>query len=312
MKPKTLKIAYLMLCHTDPEHIHRLCTKLTADADVTVYIHVDAKTEEMPFREKLNNNPQVHFLSKRFPIYWAGWNSVLATIALMKEALESGADRYVILQGLDYPIFSNRQIKQFFTEHADTEFIKAVNCTRSKIIPNYKLCYGYWFMDKGGLFTSVMARLTKYPNTHGWKYRRGYYRYKGKKMEVYRGWAHIALTKSCVSYLLDFYRNNPKFNRYFKHVFAQDECYFHTIIYNSPFAGKTVLGKATEDTYVYTELMNLTYYEYPKYAVTVFKRREDYERLKQSGCLYFRKATSESKELLDYIDTITASAKDSV
>ena len=46
---------------------------------------------------------------------------------------------------------------------------------------------------------------------------------------------------------------------------------------------------------------NLTYFEYPVY-VTLFKEKKDWEKLKRSGFLFFRKASSESKELLDFID----------
>lgn len=296
-----------MLCHTDPEHVARLSNKLTRNTSAEVFIHVDLKMDITPFKELLDGNPQVHLIDSRVNIYWAGWNSVLATIRLMEAAVKSNADRYVILQGLDYPILSNKEIENFFVQNRETEYIKAVNCTHSKIIPNYKLCYCLWYMDKGGLFTSLMARLTKYPNTHGWKYRKGYYQDRQKKYEIYRGWAHWSLTKDCVLYLLDFYRNNPKFNRYFKHCFAQDECYFHTIIYNSPFREKTLLGKPNEDTYDMPALLNLTYYEYPEFAVTVFKDKKDYSRLKDTGLLFFRKVTTkDSQELLNYIDEQTS------
>ena len=48
-----------------------------------------------------------------------------------------------------------------------------------------------------------------------------------------------ALTGECVKYILDFSKSHQKFNRYFKHVFAPDETYFHSVVYNSPFSDKT-------------------------------------------------------------------------
>ena len=40
----------------------------------------------------------------------------------------------------------------------------------------------------------------------------------------------------------------------------------------------------------------------PFLVVTLFKEKKDWPKLRDSGFLFFRKASSESKELLDYID----------
>ena len=42
-------------------------------------------------------------------------------------------------------------------------------------------------------------------------------------------------------------------------------------------------------------------------TVTLFKEKKDWPKLRDSGFLYFRKASGESRELLDYIDQIHAS-----
>ena len=46
---------------------------------------------------------------------------------------------------------------------------------------------------------------------------------------------------------------------------------------------------------------NLTYFEYPK-TVTFFTSKNEWPKLRDSGFLFFRKASSESVELLDFID----------
>ena len=104
----------------------------------------------------------------------------------------------------------------------------------------------------------------------------------------------IALTAATVLYTLDFYEAHPRYNAFFKHVFAPDESYFHTIIYNSPFAAKTLDGKALpESQRTIQAMLNLTYFEYPD-LIRVFTKIEEFEPLHNSGFLYFRKATSES------------------
>lgn len=79
-----------------------------------------------------------------------------------------------------------------------------------------------------------------------------------------------------------------------------DEAYFHTIVYNSPFAAHTPKGKAVASPHL-TDFENLTYFEYPT-DVTLFTEKKDWPKLRDSGFLFFRKASSQSKELLDFID----------
>ena len=40
-----MRIAYIILCHTDPEHIRRLTKKITGGTDDEAFIHVDGKCD---------------------------------------------------------------------------------------------------------------------------------------------------------------------------------------------------------------------------------------------------------------------------
>jgi capsule polysaccharide modification protein KpsS len=108
------------------------------------------------------------------------------------------------------------------------------------------------------------------------------------------------LTADCVKYVLNVFENNQKYNNYMKHRFPPDEIYIHTIIQNSPFSEKVskdiIVRRSGEET-----LLNLTYFEYPVY-VTVFTDRNDYQWLKNTGCLFVRKVNSSSIDLLDELD----------
>ncbi len=121
-------------------------------------------------------------------------------------------------------------------------------------------------------------------------------------IKIFQGCAQFSITSELVEYILKFHDNNPQFNRYFKSMYAPDEAYFHTIIHNSDYV-KNVRKKNIPLNPHLTDLENLTYFEYPD-KVILFTQKEDYIKLKESGFLYFRKASSESNELLDYIDRI--------
>ena len=65
-----MRIAYIILCHTDPEHIRRLTKKITGGTDDEAFIHVDGKCDAAPFEQTLKDVPQAHFLCQRIPVYW--------------------------------------------------------------------------------------------------------------------------------------------------------------------------------------------------------------------------------------------------
>jgi len=89
-----MKIADLILCHRDAEHVARLAAKLTTGApDNHLFVHVDAKSPE-----------SAEFASR------------------LLEASHAAGDfeRFVLLQGADYPLKSNAAIAAFFDKHRET------------------------------------------------------------------------------------------------------------------------------------------------------------------------------------------------
>ena len=67
-----MKIAYLILCHTDPNHIKRLTNKITKDSGNEAFVHVDGKSDIAPFEHALKDNAHVHMIKQRFNVYWGG------------------------------------------------------------------------------------------------------------------------------------------------------------------------------------------------------------------------------------------------
>lgn len=222
----------------------------------------------------------------------------------MEAALQVGGfRRFVLLQGLDYPIMSAAEIDRFFETHRQTEYISAVSETQSRSNTDrhkYVLRYNLDSSRRSArLRTKVNAAIMHYLP---FRLPRPHIRISGRRCDIYRGWAQVALTDRAVEYIVDFHRKNPRYNDFFRKVYAADESYFHTIIYNSQFASRTVAGHSlAQELRSVNGLLNLTYFEYPD-VVRVFENIEDYRTLRATGFLYFRKVTSRSKALLDHID----------
>lgn len=301
-----MRIGYIVLCHKEPELVAKIVNKVTKGTDNIAVIHVDRKSDDMPFKDCLRGNEQAYFTRTRIKNYWGGFSSVQATMFALEMAYNMKCDRYVLLQGADYPLHSNEDIDEFFNKHANVEFLKAYNVTKSQNKINYMKCWGYHIYDgvdrRKVCLKTFIARGFEAINKVGIKYRRGYYydKKQSKRYDIYWGWAHFALTRQCVEYVLDEYKNNEGLNRYFRHTFPADETYLQTVIYNSHFVENTVDGGALEENTHGTNesMLNLTYFEYPG-LVRVFDNTSEIERKKTSKFIYIRKVTQKCALELD-------------
>ena len=67
-----MRIAYLILCHTDPAHIARLCRKITTGTDHIAFVHVDGKSDISPFENLLKGLSHVCLIQDRTNVFWGG------------------------------------------------------------------------------------------------------------------------------------------------------------------------------------------------------------------------------------------------
>ena len=102
-KTDAVRLAYIILAHTDPAHIVRLCRKLAAGADV--FVHIEANADITPFEAPLCNAANVHFIQPRLHCRWGGWNAVTACVELLRAALHTGEyDRIVFCRARIIPL----------------------------------------------------------------------------------------------------------------------------------------------------------------------------------------------------------------
>lgn len=293
-----MRIAYLILAHKDPEHIARLVQRISNE-NCDVFIHIDLKYNVEQFKEKIKESKRVYFIKDRVDVYWGGFSAIKATMNLIKYSIKVNKyDRYVLLQGLDYPIVSNDFILSFFEKNNEIEFIRGCNITRSKEKYFYQKCRYYWFFDNINNFKRIINRTSRMFNI---KVRRGVVRLEKKECDIFWGAAQWALTDKCIKYILEVYTKEFKYNKYFEHVFPADETYFHTIIFNSKFASRTMNGGPEKEKKYLVNWRALHYFEYENQIKTFTEK--DYDHLRQQNVIFIRKVDSEtSLQLLDLID----------
>lgn len=163
--------------------------------------------------------------------YSGGWSAVEATVLLLKKAVAEGEyDRYVLLQGLEYPIRINREIAEFFEKNYNTEFLKAQCISESKNARDTHKYRLYWTLDKTSV--SILVKIIHFCNQKLLKYnivphlKKNYVNdCTGNKLLIYQGCAQFGVTRKAVEYIIEFYDNNPLVNKYFGSMFAPDESY---------------------------------------------------------------------------------------
>jgi hypothetical protein len=108
-----MKLAHLILAHSQPQQLNRLINALQ-HPDAAFYIHLDRKTDSRPFLELIQGK-NIFFVRKRENVRWGAYSMVQATLNGFEEILAAGvAYRYVnLLSGQDYPLQSSEKIHEW-------------------------------------------------------------------------------------------------------------------------------------------------------------------------------------------------------
>jgi len=310
-----MKIAFLNLCHCDPDVVARVANKLTQNQSFDMYIHVDKKADISPFQARLAQNNQVYFIEDREKVYWGGYNAVEATLELLGTALQSEKkyDYFVLLQNLDYPVRSNAYIEDFFNNHKGTEFIRGCKIANTKDW-HYSSKYKIYNKRDDDFYITNKSKLRKYMRyvklalmsikTIGFN---GVIKENGKTYNIHYGAAQWAITRECAQYIVEFEKTHPKFNDIMRHIQFPDEEYFHTIVHNSKFKYNCVKYDEPEKRWL-VNWRNLHYFEINN-VVSVFES-SDFEKILNEEVLFVRKVKSSvSEELMNMIDNETETKK---
>src|SRR5881227_3092073 len=83
-----MKIAHLILAHTQPDQLETLIKKLS-HPDADFYIHIDAKKNAAEF-VTMQNAPNVQYIKNRVKIIWGTYSMVQAILNAFEEIIVSG------------------------------------------------------------------------------------------------------------------------------------------------------------------------------------------------------------------------------
>jgi Core-2/I-Branching enzyme len=271
-----VRIAYVISAYRRPEQLVRLVRRLAGD-DVRFFVHVDSKTREHVFRSMVDGLAGLETVSflPRHACHWGGFGHVRASLKGIAAIVECGfdPDYTILLSGQDYPIKSNRAIREFLAEREG----------RSSFL-HFPLPARHW--TGGGLL--------RFRDWH-LRWRRLHVRIPLRRplplgLVPWGGSAYWIMSRRALEIVHRFVEEHPEYVRFFAHVDIPDEIFFQTILLNSPVASEC-------------DDIRLHYTEWGRTPAPAVLLTSDYGHLVESPCLFARKFDPQiDTDILDLID----------
>ncbi|WP_341525179.1 beta-1,6-N-acetylglucosaminyltransferase [Nostoc sp. UHCC 0302] len=295
-----MNLAYLVLAHNTPNHLCRLINALNSP-DVHFFIHIDYKSDNLPFLEKINHQ-NVTFIQNRVSVYWGEFSQVEAILNLIKEALnnQNKFDYLILMSGSDYPLKSAKYINYYLTARVGTEFINLVEMPNPKAGKTLERFYKYQPQTLSNERFYKVIKLVLYVLINKvLRWRRNYKKVLGN-LKPYGGSTWWVLSADACQYILSFTETNPEIVNFFKNTWSPDESFFHTIIGNSKFRTKAAKNLTFAQ---WKKLKNPEFIDMEQLQILLSKDKIIATNTNTSNeFLFARKFKDESLELTDFID----------
>ncbi len=277
------KIAYILLCHKDPDAIIRQADRLTTTGDyMSIHFDANAKPEDYErIRKELSGNANVTFAKKRVKCGWGEWSLVQATLNAVEAAVDAypRATHFYMLSG-DCMAIKSAQYMHAYLDANDTDFIECFDYFESDWIKTgmkeERLIYRHFFNERkqkrlfyGGL--SLQQKL-------------GLKRELPEDLEIRIGSQWWCLRRETIEKVLDFVHTRRDVVRFFSTTWIPDETFFQTIVPH--LVPKSEIQSRT-----------LTFLMFTDYGMPVTFYNDHYDMLVGQDYLFARKISPEAKDL---------------
>lgn len=286
------QIAFILLCHKDPEGVIAQTLRLTAAGDC-VAIHYDARSKAADaarIRTALAGNPQVTFARRRVKCGWGEWSLVAATLEALHAAVEAfpGATHFYMLSGDCMPI-KTAEYMHAALEREDLDHIESFDFHGSGWIrtgiQEERLIYRHWFNERRRkwLFYTSMA-LQK---------RLGLARKVPADLKIRIGSQWWCLRRRTVEAVLEFVKRRPDVRRFFSTTWIPDETFFQTLV-----------AHLVSEREIRTR--PLTFLMFTDYGMPVTFYDDHFDMLLSQDYLFARKISPDARHLKERLGTLYA------
>ena len=286
------KIAYILLCHKDPEGIVAQAQRLTAAGDF-VAIHFDGRAPKEAFdkiRSGLTSNPSVTFTRRRIKCGWGEWSLVEATLLAVAAAVDAfpRATHFYMLSGDCMPIKS-AEFAHSFLDREEVDYIESFDFFNSDWIKTgikeERLVFRHWFNERN--------RKTLFYASMRWQKKLGLQRKVPADVAMQIGSQWWCLRRRTVEWVLDFVRTRKDVMRFFRTTWIPDETFFQTIV-------RHLVPEHEIRTRTLTFLM------FTDYGMPVTFYNDHYDLLLSQDYLFARKISPDAKDLKERLGKLYA------
>ncbi|WP_424987291.1 DUF5928 domain-containing protein [Microbulbifer sp. S227A] len=287
------KIAYILLCHKDPDAIIDQARRLTAAGDF-ISIHFDARAERGDFEQissELAGNPNVVFADRRIRCGWGEWSLVQATLHAVQAAERAfpRATHFYMLSG-DCMAIKTAQYAHHFLDTQDVDYIESFDFFQSNWIKTGmkedRLIFRHFFNErkhKALFYASVDLQR-----------RLGLQRSIPDDLQIQIGSQWWCLRRRTIEAILTFVKDRPDVMRFFRTTWIPDETFFQTLVRH--------LVPETE-----IEARTLTFLMFSDYGMPVTFYNDQYDLLLGQDFLFARKISPEARDLKARLGDLYAS-----
>jgi len=290
------KIAFILLCHKDPESIIRQAQRLTAKGDY-IAIHFDANAKQEHYnrmRSKLRDNRNVVFTQRRIKCGWGEWSLVEATLAAVDAAANAfpRATHFYMLSG-DCMSIKSAEYAHHFLDSADVDYIESFDFFASDWIKTGmkgdRLHYRHFFNERKHKFLFYASvNLQR---------RFGLGRKIPADLQVMIGSQWWCLRRRTIEWILDFCRTRKDVMRFFRSTWIPDETFFQTLV-----------PHLVPEKEIRTR--TLTFLMFTDYGMPVTFYNDHYDLLLSQDFLFARKISPGAHALKRRLGDLYASAQE--
>lgn len=286
------QIAFILLCHKDPEGVVAQTLRLTAAGDC-VAIHFDARSNPADFariKAALAGNPQVTFARRRVKCGWGEWSLVAATLEALRAAVAAfpGTTHFYMLSGDCMPIKTAEYVHAAL-EREEMDHIESFDFYGSGWIKTgiqeERLTYRHFFNERQRkwLFYKSLELQKKL----------GLARKVPEDLQIRIGSQWWCLRRRTVEAVLDFVDRRPDVRRFFATTWIPDETFFQTLV-----------AHLVPEREIRTR--PLTFLMFTDYGMPVTFYDDHYDLLLAQDFLFARKISPDAKQLKDRLGALFA------
>ncbi len=289
------QIAFILLCHKDPDAIVNQAQQLTAAGDC-IAIHFDASAPKSAFKtiqDALADNPNVTFAKRRTKCGWGEWSLVQATLYAIEAAVDAfpRATHFYMVSGDCMAIKSAAYTHQFLDDD-DLDYIESFDFFSSDWIKagfkDERLIYRHFFNERA-------QKRRFYASFHLQK-QLGLQREVPSDLQIMIGSQWWCLRRRTIEWILDFIKSRRDIMRFFRTTWIPDETFFQTLVRH-----------LVPDN----EIRNrtLTFLMFTDYGMPVTFYNDHYDLLLGQDALFSRKISPEAHELKERLGALYASER---